>query len=284
MEATVQIPLRDFYTGATHEFNIEKQTVCEECEGSGSADGVVDQCGACGGRGAVLQKHQLAPGIFQQVQMQCGSCGGRGKTIRHVCKVCGGGKVVKKVEAFTLHVEKGMGRGERVRYENEGDESPEWVAGDLVVVVEEGAAGVDGGEGGGGDGGFMRRKGQDLFWKEVLSLREAWMGGWVRRLVHLDGHVVELGRGRGEVVQPGQVEVVEGEGMPVAVAEQERERAGEEEFGRLFVEYVVVLPDRAEKAMEKEFWALWEKWRKKIGVDLEEGSGQKIQREGKTEL
>ena len=147
MEATVHIPLRDFYTGAEHEFSIEKQTICEECEGSGSADGVVDSCGGCGGRGVILQKHQLAPGIFQQVQMQCGTCGGRGTTIRHVCKVCGGGKVVKKVESFNLHVEKGMTRGERVRYENEGDESPEWVAGDLVVVVAEAGAELEEGAG-----------------------------------------------------------------------------------------------------------------------------------------
>lgn len=283
MEARVTIPLADFYTGASHEFSIEKQQVCEECEGSGSADGVVDTCSQCQGRGAVIQKHQLAPGIFQQVQMQCDRCGGQGKQIRHACGVCGGGKVVKKVETHTLHVERGMPRGERVRYENEADESPDWVAGDLIVVVAEDGPKLEE-EGGGSDGSFFRRKGRDLFWKEVLSLREAWMGGWVRELVHLDGHVVRLARERGQVVQPGQVEVLEGEGMPVWVAEQEQDKAGEEEFGRLLVEYTVVLPDQLEKPMEKEFWALWEKWRKKIGVDLGEGSGRPKAKEGKTEL
>ena len=284
MEARVSIPLRDFYNGHEHEFSIEKQQICDECEGSGSADGTVDTCDGCGGRGAVVQKHMLAPGIFQQVQMQCDRCGGRGKTIRSPCKVCGGAKVVKKVEKHTLHVERGMPNGARVTYENEADESPDWVAGDLVVVVGEQEAGLEGTENEErSDGAFMRRKGRDLFWKEVLSLREAWMGGWERELVHLDGHVVKLGRGRGEVVQPGQVEVLVGEGMPVWLVEQEEERAGEEEFGRLVVEYTVVLPDRAEKSMEKEFWALWEKWRKKIGVDLGEGSGR-VKGEGKSEL
>ena len=52
-------------------------------------------------------------------------------------------------------------------------------------------------------GPFFRRKGRDLFWKEVLSLREAWMGGWVRELVHLDGHVVRLARERGQGGAPG---------------------------------------------------------------------------------
>lgn len=227
----------------------------------------------------MVQKHHLAPGIFQQVQMQCDRCGGSGKTVRHKCAVCGGSKVVRKVSRHTLHVERGLKKGARVVYENEADESPDWVAGDLVVVVgeeEEPKLEVDEGEDVRSDGTFFRRKGQDLFWKEVLSLREAWMGGWERELVHLDGHVVKLGRARGQVVQPGQVDVIPGEGMPVWVQEQEMERAGEEEFGKLVVEYIVVLPDRMEGGMEKEFWALWEKWRKKIGVDLKEGSGRPL--------
>ena len=100
------------------------------------------------------------------------------------------------------------------------------------------------------------------------------MGGWERELVHLDGHRVRIGRERGTVVQPGQVQVVSGEGMPVPVGEQERERAGEEEYGDLVVEFVVVLPDRVGGGMEKEFWALWEKWRGKVGVDLGEELGR----------
>ena len=294
MEARVVVPLRDFYTGHEHEISIEKQHICEECEGSGSADGTVDTCNQCSGRGVVLQKHMLAPGIFQQVQMQCDKCGGQGKTIRKPCPVCGGSKVVKKVATHSLHIEKGMKRGARVVYENEADESPDFVAGDLVVIIQEKEAELD--ESGGSssdedsdtrsDGTFMRRKGRDLYWKEVLSLREAWMGGWTRSLVHLDGHIVTLSRPRGEIVQPNQVEVLAGEGMPIPINEQEMERAGEEEFGRLIVEYVVVLPDKMEKGMEKEFWALWEKWRKKIGVQVEDGSGRpaRLKSDGKSEL
>ena len=278
MEVRVSVPLSDFYNGHEHEFSIEKQQICEECEGSGSADGTVETCGQCNGRGMVIQKHMLAPGIFQQVQMGCDKCGGKGKTIKHPCKVCGGSRVVKKTASHTLHVEKGMPKGSRIVYENEADESPDWVAGDLVVQVGEKEAEY-GDEGQRTDGAFFRRKGRDMFWKEVLSLREAWMGDWERNLTHLDGHVVRLGRTRGEVVQPNQVEVVNGEGMPVWLQEQEQSRAGEEEFGQLHVDYTVVLPDQVERPMEKEFWALWEKWRKKIGVNLAKDSGRPRQAE-----
>ena len=283
MEVRISVPLSDFYNGHEHEFSVEKQQICEECEGSGSADGAVETCGQCGGRGAVLQKHMLAPGIFQQVQMQCDRCGGKGKTIKRPCKVCGGSRVVRKVSTHSLVIEKGMPRGARVVYENEADESPDWEAGDLVVFLAEKEAELDVGmaEGERTDGAFMRRKGRELFWKEVLSLREAWMGGWTRNLTHMDGHAVRLGKARGQVVQPGMVEVIKDEGMPTWINDREHT---DEEFGALHVEYVVVLPDQMEKPMEKEFWALWEKWRKKIGVTLETELGRPPQPSARDEL
>lgn len=276
MEVQVSVPLRDFYNGHEHQFTVEKQHICEACEGSGSADGEVDKCGQCGGRGVVVQKHMLAPGIYQQVQAQCSKCGGKGKTIKRPCTVCHGSRMVRQAETHTLNVEKGMPRGTRLVYENEADESPDWVAGDLVVMLGEQEPVLGESDEERTDGTFFRRKGRDLFWKEVLSLREAWLGDWSRNLTHLDGHVVQLGRPRGSTVQPGQVEILPGEGMPVWLQEMEREGKGgeEQEYGALVVEYAVVLPDQMEKGMEKEFWNVWEKWRRKNGVDLKKEMGR----------
>jgi len=275
MEVRVALPLRDFYNGHTTEFQLEKQEICEECEGSGSADGKVDTCNVCGGHGAVMRRHQLAPGMFQQVQMQCEACGGRGQTIKHKCKVCEGRKVVRKISTFPLTVEKGTPRGRKLVYENEGDASPDWVAGDLHVTLIEKEASLTEDNEGRVDGTFFRRKDQHLYWKEVISLREAWMGDWKRNLTHLDGHVVELSRSRGQVIQPGHIERVPGEGMPIW-HEDGDSVYHQTEYGDLLVEYVVILPDQMEKGMEKDFWAMWEKWRKKNGVDLQKDSGRPI--------
>ena len=215
----------------------------------------------------VIQKQQLAPGIFQQMQMQCDVCGGKGSTVKHACSACGGSRVVREEESFELGVEKGMPVGARITYENEGDESPDYVAGDLIVHLLEKDPELGSEESERTDGTFFRRKDQHLFWREVLSLREAWMGDWSRHLTHLDGHVVHLHRERGQVIQPGTVEVVQGEGMPVW-----RHEDGPE-YGDLHVEYVVVLPDEMESGMEKDFWAVWEKYKKKR-VDLNKLSGR----------
>jgi DnaJ-related protein SCJ1 len=273
-QAAIKLPLRDFYNGVEREFTIEKQAVCSACEGSGSKDGVVETCKECGGHGVRIQRHNIAPGIFQQVQVQCSACSGKGKTVKSPCPICAGQRVVRESEKHTLVVEKGTPRDARITFENEADESPDWEAGDLVIEVGEADPAL--GEGAEDpleqtDGTFFRRRGRDLFWREVLSLREAWMGDWTRNVTHLDGHAVKLSRKRGEVIQPGLVEVVKNEGMPVWHKEHQE---GEPEFGDLLVEYVVVLPDQMDKPMEKEFWAVWEKWRGKKGVNLHKDSGR----------
>lgn len=272
MEVRVAVPLRDFYNGRKTEFTVEKQAICSSCEGSGSADGHVETCDLCGGRGVRIVRQQLAPGLFQQVQTHCEKCGGKGKMIKHPCPVCGGSRVVREPETHELHIEKGMPQGVRITYENEADESPDWVAGDLIVHLVETEPRLGQEDHERTDGTFFRRRGKDLFWREVLSLREAWMGDWRRNITHLDGHIVQLSRKRGEVVQPNHVEVIENEGMPVW--HQLLENNAEEQYGALHVEYVVVLPDQMEKSMEKDFWNMWEKYRKKSGVVLDKEWGR----------
>ncbi|CAK7201009.1 DnaJ-related protein scj1 [Sporothrix eucalyptigena] len=272
LEMRVQIALRDFYNGQTVEFHWDKQEICEHCDGTGAEDKVVDTCGKCGGRGIVIQKHMIAPGMYQQIQTHCDQCGGRGKSIKHTCHVCQGQRVIRQQTPVSVTIQRGIAKDARIVYENEADASPDYVAGDLIVTLNEKEPTPEDNPGH-VDGANFRRRGDDLFWKEVISLREAWMGDWTRNLTHLDGHVVELKRERGQVIQPGHVETVVGEGMPIW-HEDGDSVYHKTEFGNLYVEYAVVLPDQMESGMEKEFWAVWQKWRGKIGVDLHKDSGR----------
>ena len=64
--------------------------------------------------------------------------------------------------------------------------------------------------------------------------------GFERNLTHLDGHVVTLKRSG--VTQPGFVQTIKGEGMPVFKHNT---------FGDLFIEYTVVLPTELSTDMRK---------------------------------
>ncbi|KAI5815768.1 hypothetical protein BZA77DRAFT_265234 [Pyronema omphalodes] len=267
MELNMPISLHDFYTGGQREFQIEKQQICEHCEGSGSADGHTETCSECSGRGVKLVKHMLAPGIFQQMQTICNKCNGQGHVISKPCKICGGAKVKKDTVTLKLDLEKGTPNHAQMVFENEGDESPDWIAGDVIInVIQMEATGeVDPTNDeevkhGKTDGMFFRRKGNDLYWKEVLGLREALLGDWTRNLTHLDGHVVKLGKKKGVTIQPNFVERIKGEGMPIY------QKDGE--FGDLVVEYEVILPDLMESAMRKDLQEVFDKWHKKKGEKL----------------
>lgn len=226
MEARVQVTLKDIYIGKELEFSVPVQTICEGCGGTGSEDGERHQCSACGGRGMRVVRRQLAPGMFQTVQVPCESCKGAGSVISHMCPVCQGARVVKETRTHTLEVQRGTPKGARAVFENEADEDPDWEAGDLYVEIEESREANLG----------FRRRGADLFRVEVLSAREALKGGWLREIEFLDGKNVTVSRKAGETVQSGERQVVKGRGMPRYQA------AGK--YGDLYVEYVVVSPGK----------------------------------------
>ncbi|KAK7208241.1 hypothetical protein BZA70DRAFT_273228 [Myxozyma melibiosi] len=226
MEARVQVSLKDIYVGKEFEFTVPVQTICDTCGGSGSEDGERHECGACGGRGMRVVRRQLAPGMFQTVQVPCDSCKGAGTVISHLCPVCKGSRVVKETRTHTIEVQPGTPKGARMVFENEADEDPDWEAGDLYVEIEEKKD---------ENMGFRRRE-ADMFRVEVLSAREAIKGGWKREIEFLDGKNVTIMRKAGEVVQNGEIQVVKGRGMP------RFQQAGK--YGDLYIEYVVVNPGK----------------------------------------
>ncbi|RDX57284.1 DnaJ-domain-containing protein [Lentinus brumalis] len=216
-----EVSLADIYTGASIDFMIKKRILCDHCRGTGAASSNdIHTCNACGGQGVRIVRQQIMPGMITQSQVQCNECVGRGTVIKKPCPHCGGNKVMDHTQHYTLEVPKGSPEGHEVVFEGEADESPDWEAGDVVIRVRSKK-----------EHGGWKRKESGLYWKETISVAEALLG-FERNLTHLDGHVVELKR-QG-VTQPGFVQIIKDEGLPLF------ERPSE--HGDLFVEYNVVLP------------------------------------------
>ena len=64
-------------------------------------------------------------------------------------------------QRYTLDVPKGAPEGHEILFEGEGDENPDWEAGDIVIRVRSKKV----------QGGF-RRKESGLYWKETISVAE----------------------------------------------------------------------------------------------------------------
>ena len=141
---------------------IKKRVLCDHCRGSGAAsDGDIHSCSECGGSGVRVVKQQIFPGMYAQSQVTCNVCGGRGRVIVRECPACAGGKVLEHTAHFTLDVPRGAPEGHEVVFEGEGDESPDWEPGDVVLRVRSRA-----------EKGGWRRKETSLYWKETIGVDE----------------------------------------------------------------------------------------------------------------
>jgi len=221
MVSEMEVELEDIYIGRSIDFEISRRALCPACKGNGARkESDIVECETCQGQGVRIIRHQLGPGIFQQMQMQCDACKGRGQTIKHKCARCNGQRTVEEANTLTLDIDRGSPDGHEEVFEGEGDEGPGYSAGDVVLRIRIKKQ---------AHGGFRRLE-ENLYWKEVLSLDEALLG-FTRKIKHLDGH--DLTVSRSAVTQPGFVEVIEGEGMPRHLA------LG---YGNLFIEFSVVLP------------------------------------------
>ncbi|KAI9013971.1 hypothetical protein CLU79DRAFT_767884 [Phycomyces nitens] len=220
MQVVLEVSLEDLYNGANIEVDISKQAVCDHCHGSGArrSEDIVT-CPVCSGRGVTLARIQIAPGMVQQIQQTCDKCGGKGKTIKTPCPVCAGKKVRRANEQYSIAIDKGMNDGETVVLEQEGDEYPDAVPGDIIFVVSTLPHAV------------FERRGQALYTKQHITLIEA-LTGFEKTLKHLDGSTVTLAR-QG-VTQYGFVQTIKGQGMPL--------HDNPTQHGDLFVEYNVVFP------------------------------------------
>jgi len=106
-------------------FGVEKEVTgpriehCSNCNGSGSADGVIETCGTCRGTGQVRTTQNFM-GMTMQSTSACPQCGGRGKTIKTPCTTCRGKGKVRRNHTVKVKVPAGVDAGQTVRVRGEG--------------------------------------------------------------------------------------------------------------------------------------------------------------------
>lgn len=196
--------------------------------GKGSLkEGGTTLCTGCSGRGVKVQIRQLGPGMIQQLQSVCPDCQGKGEMIaeKDRCPECQGKKVIPETTIQEFTVERGMEWGEALVKGGEGDQQPGVEPGDLVVVLQEKPD---------KDEYFQKfkRNGNDLIFAHELTLNEA-LTGFKFNIKQLDGRNLCV-TSNGDVVKPGDVFMVDNEGMP--------KEGNPNVKGRLFIRFDVIFP------------------------------------------
>ena len=127
----MELDLEEAVAGIEKRIEIPSLAECQPCKGSGSADGKIDTCGTCHGRGQV----RMQRGPFA-MQAPCPHCGGSGKAIANPCQTCDGAGRVEEDKTLSVKIPAGVDNGDRIRLAGEGEAGPAGSPpGDLYVEV-----------------------------------------------------------------------------------------------------------------------------------------------------
>jgi molecular chaperone DnaJ len=198
--ADIEISLVDAARGITVTVPFDVTVPCSTCGGDGVEPGTSPvQCGRCGGSGRLQHVSRTVFGEFVRTQ-SCPQCRGLGQIVEHPCKACDGdGRLVER-RTIDVKVPAGIHSGQRIRVSGEGHSGElGGRAGDVYVQVRVLP-----------DERFVR-EGNDIFSQVHLTVVQAALGAELQ-VETLDGPV-ELALEPG--VQPGDVRVLRGRGMPV---------------------------------------------------------------------
>ncbi|EYE91477.1 type I HSP40 co-chaperone YDJ1 [Aspergillus ruber CBS 135680] len=218
-----KVNLEDIYRGKVSKLALQKSVICSGCEGRGGKDGAVKSCTGCNGSGMKTMMRQMGP-MIQRFQTVCPDCNGEGEMIRDKdrCKKCSGKKTVVERKVLHVHVDKGIRNGHKVEFRGEGDQIPGVMPGDVVFEIETKPH------------PRFQRKEDDLFYQVEIDLLTA-LGGGSFSVEHLDDRWLNVNIAPGEVVTPGSIKVVQGQGMP---------SFRHHDHGNLYIQFDVKFPEK----------------------------------------
>jgi molecular chaperone DnaJ len=134
----VRLTLDEIANGAEKKIKVNKQVICNTCEGTGAKDKSSFQtCKTCGGQGAVRRVTNTILGQMQTTST-CPTCNGEGSVITSKCNVCHGDGVVRGEETITINIPAGVSEGMQLSMASKGNAAPRGgLPGDLIILIEE---------------------------------------------------------------------------------------------------------------------------------------------------
>ncbi len=190
----LEVSFMDAALGSTTEINLQKQTLCATCRGSGCAPGTSPQlCSRCQGRGQVTQ----SSGFFS-ISSTCPQCRGQGGIITTPCPECSGAGRVRVEKTVQLKIPAGVETGSRLRLRGEGEEGEHGGPnGDLYVFIE-----VEKHD-------LFERNGDDIYSRVPITFVQAALGGTVEAPTLTGTEKLKIPRG----TQPGRIFRLKGKGI-----------------------------------------------------------------------
>jgi len=230
----IEISLEQAFSGLTTKIEIEVNSICKECKGTGAKNGKMKTCPNCNGTGQIkrIQRSPFGQSIFITT---CEKCKGSGRIISEKCEVCNGTGRVKKKKNIEVKIPKGIEDGAYLRIAGQGEPGYNGGApGDLYVVVHIRPHEI------------FERRGNNLFCNVKIPLLKAILGGEIK-VKTIDGYAkIKLPKG----TQSHTVFRLKSQGMP----DLHTGRRGDQ-----LVKVIVEIPKKLNKEQEELLKKMFEK-------------------------
>ncbi|XP_037601579.1 dnaJ homolog subfamily A member 1 [Cebus imitator] len=171
----LSVTLEDLYNGATRKLALQKNVICDKCEG-------------------MMCSFFFFCHIFNMTPQ-------KGAKTSWICKIdtCilsrfSGSADMKKTT--------GMKDGQKITFHGEGDQEPGLEPGDIIIVLDQ------------KDHAVFTRRGEDLFMCMDIQLVEA-LCGFQKPISTLDNRTIVITSHPGQIVKHGDIKCVLNEGMPI---------------------------------------------------------------------
>jgi molecular chaperone DnaJ len=134
----VKLTLEEIANGIEKKIKVNKQILCNTCDGSGAKDkNSFSTCKTCGGSGAVRRVTNTILGQMQTTST-CPTCNGEGTSITSKCGTCQGEGITRGEETISINIPAGVSEGMQLSMSGKGNAAPRGgVPGDLIILIEE---------------------------------------------------------------------------------------------------------------------------------------------------
>jgi DnaJ-class molecular chaperone len=244
-----EVSLEDLFTGKDYKKEIERYSLCKECNGYGTEDGLNHKCTDCGGSGVQIKVTRMG-NVIQQQQQICTLCHGGGTDPKvDKCKKCNGKKLVKEKKEINIKIPKGAFGGITIGIRGEGNEIPpedrngSTTRTNIAINIKEKKHSLF-------ERGFKIPKykensnPKDLKLNLQISLVES-LTGFSKKIKFLDGKDINILHEK--IIKNGDVMVIPNYGMPVL---------NENKNGNLYVVFDVEYPDDLNTTTKRRLWQL----------------------------
>lgn len=239
LQKGITITFEEAAFGTKKQIKLTKAVVCEECNGTGAAEGTSKStCPKCNGTGEVTTVQKTPFGQFRNVTT-CDRCGGTGEIIDKPCSKCSGSGRIRKEVTISVDIPAGVDNNSVITLRGQGEPGKNGgPAGDLYISIAVMPHKV------------FKRNGTDLYLEIPITFAQAALGDEivVPTLTEKVSYKVPAG------TQPNTTFRLKGKGI-VAL------RSGK--YGDLYVKVTLEVPTKLNSKQKKAI----ENMGKEVGID-----------------